>query len=506
MERVNFNNYARLSESAIWAIEKEKQQQIDMPEWFDLPYSVANNVTAFNYVNSIKAFIADLLSKYGTETRVNILELNSGRGRLGFLILKELNQVYAEQGVKPFNYIMADSSRGNLEFSQQHSKLKGYISTGQLSFAHYQDNTHCHELTSLDGDSLKNQISQYPLIVISNLFFEQLPYDLFKFQSGQVLEYQIALSGVTSAIESLKYQDNYELVLPESSYSSEFTRLLNYYKSRLPESVVQIPTSAIQLINQFKSLSPKLLWLFSAAGTAQLRQINQTHQNGFNPDYNKANGFNLHALNFLSDIPNSRFFENTYSSPEFDSYAILTTNDDFSYPHTEYSLTDRQGPLRPANYSKLYQSLLKNSKSLDLDGLLSLIEMSHFDAAIIKDFTDAVGLACKTAVAHNRTTLIRYLINIYSNYYDIGEPFNVEYHLAKMLYRLNNLQNAVTLFKNSVSRHDDQSHEKYFHIGNTLIELGKIDEAATYLKTALWIDPDYRPAQVALERIDQKIL
>lgn len=342
----------KFSESPLWQLQKAAYEQFGPDAWANkgVPFYLTSNPL-------IAKQFADVIADYVGDKPATIFDLGAGSGRLAYLVLKHLNRPSVD-------YVMTDISDQNISFWEKHLYFKEF--QDQLHFVKY------HHDQPIDFD-----IVEGPVILICTYLFDTIPQDLFKVESGQLLEGHIVLDLPSDEMDpalimDLKWHYEYEPVDSENYYENPvWNQLLKEYKETFEGVPFLFPTGSLQVIDTFAKLSNnKLLILAGDQGVATEAQV----QNWGEPKISKHASFSVavsyHALKryleilgggaFLPKEPNTKFVV-------MNGWLGIT-------PST--TTTDQ---LQPVEYLEMTDLSDEQLKSMPLEEIFSLIEKGNYD-------------------------------------------------------------------------------------------------------------------------------
>ena len=118
--------YVPLSQSVVWDIQKRFYASAGPRAWstHTVPHYVTGNAkVAASYARVLIGFLEDALAlgqdhplgRIDPDRPINVVELGSGGGRLGFLLARELDELTTRLGLPAFRMILTDFNQANVD-------------------------------------------------------------------------------------------------------------------------------------------------------------------------------------------------------------------------------------------------------------------------------------------------------------------------------------------------------------------------------------------------------
>ena len=142
-DRILLEPFKPYAASMLWALQRQYFEEMGMEAWRlgEVPHYVTSNPRhARAYAATIMGLYRDLRSMAGAEAvlePIPILELGAGSGRMAFYILRQLEELCADEGIAldQFRYILTDFTQRNLDCWRVHPRFASYIERGLLDIA-----------------------------------------------------------------------------------------------------------------------------------------------------------------------------------------------------------------------------------------------------------------------------------------------------------------------------------------------------------------------------------
>ncbi|WP_028301741.1 SAM-dependent methyltransferase [Oceanospirillum beijerinckii] len=497
------------SKSPIWQIQKEYYQQLGIETWGKamVPFSATTNCfVAQGYAHNIAAFITDLQLQ-GNHQPVNIVELGTGHGRFSFMLLKALEDLYQDYPEKPYRYIMTDIAPVSIQAWSQHARLQPFIEEGVLDFSLFDAVIQQDTTLEVSGDSFTQTLAGKPLVVVANFLLDVLPYDLFRVKQGEIQPYYATLTPDEQTLSSLSPEDAVKQVELQSQIGEaqdcyydvpEWNQLLEYYRNEINDSVVQMPVCVLQTLDFFNQLSPHSLWLIAEEASLTLEKLEGHLSTGIKKQGSFTTRVNLHAVQYLLNDGRHQFLHAETPDPRFDSYALIKSAQPERFRLSRNSFKQNLTTFGPRSFFRLFVNLRREKPAFNDDGMLSLIELSQYDPYFFRRFRYRILDACKQARSFQTKALVKALLNIWDNYYDIGEDFPIAYYLARTFAILEYHDTAIE-FLSLALEHDQQqapaqrqTHKLYYYLGLSNLETGQTELGEQFLRHSLSLGSEFK--------------
>jgi|GEM_PF-3422167 len=499
------------SQSPVWELQKKYYQQINIADSWgkeDIPFFATSNPFIANYyAQLIHSFIQDLKAA-NLSTSINIVETGVGHGRFSFLLLSALSEefgTFREQIT--FKYIMTDVSKKNINTWKQHPKLQSFIKQGILDFA-FMDVVALNEpILEHRGIALSDAIKDQPLILVSNFMLCALPYDLFRVENKKLQHCQMEISKVNTTdntengdpkaiLKNMHFDFKYQTIQPDFYNDPKLNQVLAEYPKQISQGTFTFPLHVIKLFDYFHKYCSDILWLITDEAIVKRSQLEKNQaivgkiKNG-----TFSNQVNLHALKLYTQSEEMALYHPLNPNKNTDTYILLSKQK--SWPNTLTFFSQQGNQFRAKSYFQLISSLQQSQTKLDIDGLLALFELGNNDPLIIRLFyQDLLELSLNTKGFRNRY-LQKALINCWHNYYAIGEMFDMSFAIGKLLRRLGNPAEAVSILTAGLKQ-DSHNYKAWYILGKSYQSLNSLEQAEQCFKEVLNLNPDHKYAQKRL--------
>jgi len=415
-----------LSKSFLWEIERNAHLHFGPRAWTEegVPFYITSNpFICKQYAQVIFGYLKDCPKK-NDGSPLYILELGGGLGRFAYLFLKSLCSFLDELSLSAMKicYVLTDMVPQNLEFWKRHPLLKHYHACGLLEFALFDP----VRGTPIIFDSGK-ELSEKPLIVIANYFFDSIPQDVFQIKNGQLFEGRAVLTcpeksdpADPEVIRNLSIDYHWH---PTSSKNiPELAAILDSYLNLSQDMQFLIPTAGIKCIDHLLKLSKgNLLLLTGDKGVGTLDEV--LNGTKIYPVYQGTFTFqvNYHALSlYYAKQYNYSLFPKD-PSPFF-MVALMSFGGMKELPHEAvHSYHNALDHFTPCNYWDFINHLSVECPHPSLDQLLNIFKLSNWDPGVLSTFLKPLHALAAAADQNQKKRLEKALDAIWDNYYPTSQ-------------------------------------------------------------------------------------
>ncbi|MBI1281282.1 MAG: hypothetical protein GC179_24355 [Anaerolineaceae bacterium] len=502
------------SQSLIWKLQRQYYIDQGVDAWSKLyiPFGITTNpVIAMAYSRVIYGYIRDWLAQIDISEPVYIVEIGAGSGRLGYNILNQLEEFYSSSAVKhvPYQYVLTDLAKKNVEFWKTHPQLEPYVEAGKVDFARF-DLANDTELTlEHSGKKLVSGTLKNPVIVIANYTWDTLPADLFYVEDGQLFEVQTSL--VTEQPETnlsdpelIKRIDVVYDRFPTTTdfyHDPQMRALLEMYRQQLQDSMLIFPYNALQCIHRLQQLSNNRMMLLTAdKGDHRIEDLVSSdipqmalHDNGFSIQ------FNYHAITKFFEHQHGTVLTTTHSFNSINILVCLLGDSEFA--ETRHSYHDYIERINPADF---YTVLMEfpNQSAMTLENLLAYVRLKSYDShAFIVVYNKLLTLIAEQYTVANAYNLQLVLRGVWDNYYHLGEQYNLPVKIATILQKVKDYKSALGFYMYAIQLYGTSTHIRmsmvicHMGLGNRQMALDLISPLAIEL-------PENEDVKIIKEQIE----
>jgi hypothetical protein len=199
-----------LRASALWPLQDAfyKGEGVSCWKGGRLPFFVTSNAfVASCYARTVMGFLRDWLASSPVRASstpppraacMHVLELGAGHGRLSFLVLRELLDLWAlEHGgaaePPPVRFVVTDVAPWGPAFWAAHESLARFVAAGLLDFAVFDAAGGGPLRLTVSGEVLAPGSLSAPVVALANYVFDTLRADNFRCVDGALQQAHAAL-------------------------------------------------------------------------------------------------------------------------------------------------------------------------------------------------------------------------------------------------------------------------------------------------------------------------
>lgn len=494
----------RLSNSGLWERQREYYHEKGVEAWNTgtVPHYITNNpMIARAYVDLVVAHLADLeaAQELDPERPVSIVELGGGSGRLGYLILRRLEELRDELPVR-VRYVLTDFTETNLGHWEEHERFATFLEEGHLELAIFDVEGDESITLRTSGDVLDG--SGNPVFFVANYLFDTLTMDAFRCAEGQLEE----------GIPEIEYSDQgpqlsfcYEAA-PDSPYGCDvYDGILAAYRERLGDTHFLFPTGPLACLKNLSRVSGGRMCLITAdkawARWEDLIGLDESIPVAHGPSFSMT--VNFHAMEMYWNTVGGTAF---HTSPR-DSMLQISTFCSGLEPdalrRTARAFADRVDGFGPLDFFNLKEALTHSSEPKNLRLCLELLRMACWDPELLFELSEPLTKLDAEIITHKRELFLA-VARTWKNYFPIGEPRDLPFEVGRILFRIEYFEQSLEFYEESV-RLFGKHKMTYHNMGLCYYYLRRLEAARDCFQTALDLDPNYSPAREWLMRLHPEI-
>lgn len=441
-------DYTPFDQSLLWSLQRKFFEEKGAEAWSAgiVPhYVTSNSFIAQAYARVALGFLRDVAAAKPGQT-VHIVELGAGVGRFSFHFLHWLVRAYESSSLTDkvsFRYVMTDFAEDNIQFWQGHERLTDWVEAGLLDFARF-DAT-ADETLELrhSGEILSPSDPPGPVFLIANYLFDTIPQALFQIDQGSLMESKIRLqvrgTDPTEAPQAhlLPYlQPDYkheplalEAVYPEKALN----QVLEWYQSEIEECSLLFPFHGIRCLERFRALSGGELFVLSGdKGYTDLDSVLKFNLPGIAHHGSFSLMVNYHAFGVYARQQGG---EAWFRQQKGSSITVCGFSLSDGKAHPETAQAWEQAILRygPDDYFVLKGGMELNFGHFKAQELLAYIAMAGYDPKALRRCLPFLTKAAKSYDQSWKPEFLNALPRIMDNYFPIGETFDLEREVRKLL-------------------------------------------------------------------------
>lgn len=503
-----------LSKSALWSKMQEYYNNIGPDAWQDelVPLQISSNKNlACAYANIIVAQINDWYShnpKTAHEEPFYIIEIGAGHGKLGFYILKYLQEFMANFNL-PFSlikFIMTDIAAKNVESWFAHPALQPWLESGALDFAAF--NAMSDQQINLQHSkaTIKPGTLQKPIFMLCNYLFDSLSHDAFQVRKHKLHEVQIKIdSDADWADYFAKAKFSYEYVPVDTNYyaDAELNKILNYYCQNLEDGTFMIPVGGIDCINTLQKFTKEhLVLLLADKGQASIEFFDELDEPDIDIHGSISLMVNYDALKQYFTYKNGSAFLMPNLSVDFQVACFITATKVPLLQTRSAFMREMSGasPQDIVNLCYLDDEVNPNFKNLDQ--LLAMLNLTLWDPNVFYDLHEMIldRIEIEEITVEQDKALLYGAKLVWEYFFKLEKTQDLPFALGGLYYALDEYELGLKFFKLSIAEFGENAENLY----NMAISYQAMDqdaEAAQFAKRALKYDPNYTEAKELLAEL-----
>lgn len=447
------------SESLIWQFNRDFYQEKGISAWSDdiVPHHLTSNSSVGRtYASLIYGVLKDLGSM--KNEIVYILDLGAGHGRLGFHILKHLQNLVSDsiEEIPNYCYILSDIVEDNLTFLSNHVQLQEFFREGVLDISYY-DAIKSEKLYLRKSKKTinPNDLNQ-PLLAIANYFFDTIPSELFFIHNNVISDCFISINSTENPegmppeklIENMKLTYDKPISHLPLYKESILNEILEEYKGFNSDTHIFFPKKGIDCLTSLKSLSKTgLVLLTMDKGFHELHNL----KNKKEPDLVKHGSFSLwvnyHALSKYCIKQGGRVLFPSFSNFHLEIGCLLFLTESESYLHTDLAYNEVVNNFGPDDYNSIKKLIYSNVSRLKLIELIAFYRLSAYDSTIFIKLLPRLKQVIKTITVLERRRLAETMNSVWGMYFNINENFDLSYEIGGIFYDLGYYAEALNYFQ-----------------------------------------------------------
>lgn len=472
----------------------------------------SNKVLALNYANMIVAQIIDWYNKNpktALEEPFYIIEIGAGHGKLGFYILKHLQSQMANYNL-PFalvKFIMTDVAKKNIDSWLAHPALKPWLESGSLDFAVFNAMSDATISLVHSGATIKAGTLQKPIFMICNYLFDSLSHDAFQVRDHKLYEVQINIESDADwqqYFAKAKFSYKYQQVSTEYYSDPTLNQILTNYCELLNEGTFMIPIGGIECIKTLKQFSSQhLMLLLADKGQASIDFFQDLEE----PDIDIHGSISL-MVNFDAL---KQYFMNTNGtailmpnlSTDFQVACFITATDN-PIIQTKNSFLQAMSGASPQDIVNLcYLDDEVNPNFKNLDQLLAILNLTHWDPNVFYDFHEMIldRIETEDITIEQEHALLAGCDIAWEFFFKLEKTQDLPFALAGIYYALDEYEKGLSYYQLSIDQFGANA-ENLYNMAICYQALNQMAYAKQYALDALKHDPNYDEAKELLSELN----
>lgn len=467
----------KFSESEIWRWQYTYYQERGPDAWRsgEVPqYITTNPYAAHLYAQLVISFLRDIAANSPHREPVMIIELGAGPGRFAYHFLKQLYPVWHAEKDKlpPFQYVMTDFARSNIDAWKQHPRLQGFEQMQVLDYAYFNAVQPAALQLERSGKRVDFQGLTQPVVVIANYFLDSLPQDLFYTEEQDlymvevesVMQKQEGSKGAGEKIAAIDITETGKTIINEPYYPEpSFNNILEQYVqySREPRYFL-FPHTGLRCLAQLRSFSQQGCLLVTA--DKGFNRINEIWQEKFpKAVWHGAASYNVnyHAFQSLVEAGSGRAFFPTHFHESIMLGCLLWLHKADQYPRTVACYQGNMDRFGSDDFYILRKHLVHYRSLLHWREIFSLLRMSYFDAEIFAQLVPDMKRILPEISAVDRWNFLQLIPMVWDMYYPLSEPTDLGFDIGVLLMELGFHEAAIPYFRASQEWYGTEAAQQY---------------------------------------------
>lgn len=500
----------RLSESMLWSILRDYYDRSGLTAWNSgsIPFYITNTPRlAAAWADVAVGYLRDLAwaELLDFEAPVYMVELGSGSGRHGFLLLRaleELAQAYPLRNLKVC-LVLADLSQRNLDFYRSHPRFETYLEAGRLDFACF--NAEQGETLELQysGTTLRAGELKNPMIFVANYLLDSLSQDAFRVESGELKECLPRLVAPAELdmddpklLKKIKVKYDYHEVDPDYYEDETWNAILEEYRDRLGDTAFSFPVGPLNcLANLGRVAGGRMLFLTADKAWSRIADLvglddpdPVLHGGGFSMTVN------FHALDVYLAKMGGLALHSTLRDAVLEASAFVLEPGLEDFPESGLAFEKAIEDFGPIDFFSVKECLQGEVREPSLRLAIDLLRLSRWDPQTLYDFSEALLERVEHADPDVQREVRIALLRVWDNFYSIGDEIDVPFEIARIFYRLDHYLDAVKFYRVSLDMFG--YHKMTVHnVGLCYYYMRELEEALHWFDRALELDADYGPSR-----------
>ncbi len=463
------------SKSKVWQLNRDYYQDIGIEAWSNgiVPHQItSNSLVGKTYASLILGFLKDLAAKKSLKETVYIVELGAGHGRLGYHVLKHLEEAITllEIDLPPYCYVLTDIVEQNLSFFKEHPQLKPFMASGVLDYAYYDAVNGENIELRYAGKTIQKGDLENPIIAIGNYFFDSIPSELFHVKGGDLSLCSVALHSAVdpknvdtaSLIKNLKLTFRSDPIDGQYYESAVFNEILERYKTKLESSYVFFPEKGLLCLESLKALSSQGLMLLSMdKGFHDVRFL----ENKKKPEIIAHGSFsvwvNYHAIGeYCKGLGGLPLFPK-YKSFHLEAACFLFVENPLKYTNTNAAYQHTINGFGPDNFNSIKKLCYANISNVSLVHLLSVLRLCAYDSTFFVQILPRIKQLILRLTSDEGEALLETLDLVWNYYFNINEKKDLALSIGGIFFDLGYYEKALLYFQYSTDVYGEEMDTFY---------------------------------------------
>ena len=476
--------HQRLSASNLFQQQRDYYSHRGIDAWRtgEVPFGLTTSpIMGRSYADMVEGYLRDLQAgqQLKEDQPLYIVELGAGIGRLGFNILKELENRPLPGRVC---YVLSDLAESGPEFWRQHPALKPFLENGTLDMAIF-DADKDEEVRLLESGARLNP--ENPVVFIANYLYDTLAQDGFRIQGGELYE---SLGRVVEEEGRYRLDYRYEPVSEPPYEEPVLNALLEEYRAQLGDTHLLLPVGGIACTRRLLELSgERMLLLVGDKGGDTL--VDWSRGRAHQPSWHGA-GFsmdvNFHALKRVLTDMGARPLWSEARKGGLMLWAFQFGEGDSS--HLDYAFKRAADDFNPGDLWNFRCCLEGEIPEPSLRLLLEAMRLSCWDPQLVHVHSDQLCRLGAQADRGARAELHRALARSWERNFLLRHGTDLAFEIGRILSHIDMPEQGLEFYQESV-RIFGKFSSTLCNMGVCYHTLRRLPEALRAFEEALELDP-----------------
>ena len=453
-----------------------------------MPHHVTNNVAlATAYARVVLGFLRDTPS----HEPLYIVELGAGCGRFAFLFLRALDAIHRSLAVR---YVMTDVAETTIDFWRDHPALMPFLRAGRLDFARFDADRDRVLRLERERRTIGPATPAARIVVIANYVFGGLRQDAFAVRAGRMHEYLVAARPRRNAADvSLAWRIGARVTAPYAE--DDFNAILRGYRRLSIAGQVLFPVGTLHALDRVAALTrDSLLVLAADRGTAEAAEaVSRAVDLGAARHGAVSFPVSFHALRAWVTRRGGAALRPSHAHRHLHIAGFVLGPRARAWRHTRLAYEKAMASGGPDARYRERRDLSTMTEPRPPRALMSLMRRCGPDPRVVAECVRPLWPHLTAAGARLRRDIRDAVLAAWSNYFHLGEPQDMPFDLALVLYGVRAYADARALFEESVRLYGDDA-ATYWNLGLCHVALGKPREAQASFRRAGTLAPNLNPA------------
>ncbi len=508
---VTLDRDQRLSESVIWKLQRAYYERQGPAAWANgtVPsYVTSNPGVARAYADLLFGWLRDWhrRGELDPSQPVNVIELGSGSGQLGFLLAKRFFSLHRESALAgvPVRLVLTDLADANVAFWREHPKLAPFVDAGLVDFARFDvEHDDRVELVS-SGDVLAPGGVANPVAVLANYLLDSIPQDAFAVVGGKLHESLVTVHAVDlpddpgddEAMQHLRLEYRRREVEADGYYGvAAWDGVLAEYEAILPDTAFLFPRAALACIERLRALSgDRLLFVSGDMGHATPADLVGRDEPGLNVHGSFSLLVNHHALAEACERSGGVALQAPHQPVALHVAALLYGLPGDGYAETRQAFRAAICDHGPDDAFSVAKSVQRAHDDMPLDELAAFLRAGAHDPKLLLGAFETLAEKVSGARESAREELRGILLLTWDNHYELGPMPDLAFCMGSLLLGLGFAAEAIGFLERSLAGRGPHP-ATLVNLARACELLGEPDKARRAVEGALTLDPSYEPAR-----------